>query len=238
MSSQPSDAGSPSSAREVELVVADSVTDQAESCVIHCDDSMIRVAFDWHFKRYGQGKRAWDVPYHISMWQRARTAFDLGSPSDFKYVYEELRRRWQVFRGRHGHWSTEQTFTTLRSCSPEMRSRRLADLRTSDIPTLWHVLQAMRDVKQTSHGPSTVAVSKFLHFWNPRLFVIVDDGMIWKWALAHHWVWEPIRRTRQATDMLLFGQPQKRRDETCDLGTYLAVLIWAGSFVRAHPQLV
>jgi len=200
---------------------------KAESCIIRCDDDTIRAAFDWHLARYGERKRAWDTPYHVSMWQRAQRAFEHRSQADFDYVYEELRRRWQVFRGSRDYWTSEQTFTSLMACCPELRNRRLAALTSSDIQRLWEVLQSVRDVKRTSNGSSTVAVSKFLHFWNPRLFVIVDDGVIWKWVLAHHWVWEPIRRMRDVTDVAIFGKRQEHEDVVCDLGTYLAVLVWA-----------
>ena len=122
-------------------------------------------------------------------------------------------------------------------CCSELRNRRLAELTPSDTERLWELLQSVRDVKHTRNGPSTVAVSKFLHFWNPRLFVIVDDGVIWNRVLAHHWIWEPIRRMRKITDAVIFGKGQKHDDVTCDLGTYLAILAWAGTFVRAHPQL-
>ncbi len=213
------------------------MTDEAESCIIRCDDETIRAAFDWHLARYGRRKRAWDTPYHISMWQRAQRAFELQSQADFDYVYDELRRRWQVFRGSREYWTAQKIFDTLMACCPELQNRRLVDLTPSDIPRLWEVLQSVQDVKQTRNGPSTVAVSKFLHFWNPRLFVIVDDGVIWKWVLAHHWVWEPIRQMREVTDAAIFGRHQEHEDVTCDLGTYLAVLVWAGAFVRANPQL-
>ena len=213
------------------------MTGEAEVCIIRCDDDTVRAAFGWHLVRYGRRKRAWDTPYHISMWQRAQKAFELGSQTDFDYVYEELRRRWQVFRGSRDYWTSEQAFTALNACCPELRNRRLAALTPADIPRLWEVLQSVRDVKRTGNGSSTVAVSKFLHFWNPRLFVIVDDGVIWKWVLAHHWVWEPIREMREVTDAAIFGKRQEHKDVTCDLGTYLAVLAWAGAFVRAHPLL-
>ena len=65
-------------------------TSPSLSCIIHCDDDTIRAAFDWHLVRYGERKRAWDTPYHISMWERAQKAFDLRSQADFDFVYEEL----------------------------------------------------------------------------------------------------------------------------------------------------
>jgi hypothetical protein len=213
------------------------VAANVERLMIHCDDATIQAAFAQHLERYGARQRAWDTPYHISMWQRAQKAFDLRSQADFDYIYEELRRRWQVFRGSRQHWTSEQAFNALLAGCPELQRRRLAELSPSDVPRLWDMLQSVRNLKQTGNGPSTVAVSKFLHFWNPRLFIIVDDGVIWKWVLAHHWVWEPIQRMREVTDISIFGGCQKHDDVTCDLGTYLAIVAWAGTFVRDHPQL-
>ena len=60
------------------MFVRKSMTGEAEVCIIRCDDDTVRAAFGWHLVRYGRRKRAWDTPYHISMWQRAQKAFELG----------------------------------------------------------------------------------------------------------------------------------------------------------------
>ena len=61
------------------------------------DDSEVRAAFKEHLEHYAKG-RAWGIDYHVEMWNLARDAFRRNSFVDFQTLYENLRRRWQVFR--------------------------------------------------------------------------------------------------------------------------------------------
>jgi len=82
-----------------------------------------------------------------------------------------------------------------------------------------------------------MAISKILHFYNPRLFIIVDGGMMWNWALSHPWIWKQIEPLRRAVDMAVFGSAQKRGDTACDAASYVAILIWAGDLLRGNPEI-
>ena len=211
------------------------MADDAEACGVQCGESTIRAAFEYYQQQYVQGKK-WDTKSHVLMWLWGEEAFSHGSQEVFGLIYEKLQRQWQVFRGSQTHLSAGDTFEALKACCPQLRNQRLSGLTMSDVPVLNEVLEKAAKVKLIKAGPSTVAVSKFLHFWNPKLFVIVDDSVMWKCVLAHHWVWKPIERAREATDRLLH-HCRKGKDQACDLKTYLAVLMWAGAFLRAHPQV-
>lgn len=153
-------------------------------------------------------------------------------------MYEELRRRWQAFRNSVSHWSAEQVFDSLNTRDSSLRNLRLTDLNDDSTKDLWSLLQDVRELKLNKNGPSVVAISKVLHFWNPKLFMIVDYGMIWNWVFRRWWLWQPLQAVRQETDARIFGSPQKHDDSSCDLASYLAVLVWAARVSRQNPLMV
>lgn len=201
------------------------------------DDRTIAAAFREHFLRYVTGKRGWDVSYHVRLWHQANRAFSNESPTEFDEVYGELRRVWQAFRGSGTSWSPEATFAKLLQCDQKCRGLRLLDLKESDWPVVWSVLQRMEGLKVNKTGPSIVAISKVLHFWNPSLFVIVDVGVVWNWVLRHQWIRREIQDVRKDTDQRLFGRVPDHSDETCDLATYLAILVWASQLLCRNPGI-
>jgi hypothetical protein len=201
------------------------------------EPATIKQAFEQHRSRYARRERAWDVDYHVELWGRARTAFERGCADEFAHLYEELRRRWQAFRGGESSWGWKETFEKLRSLDPAFLTLRLRHLEPGHTQSLWKLLREIEGLKTNSDGPSIVALSKFLHFWIPRLFVIVDQGVIWNWVLNHHWLWDEVKAVRGQVDQALFGGPCKRKDTACDLSSYLAVLLWSARLSRENPGI-
>jgi len=76
---------------------------------------------------------------------------------------------------------------------PDLRQLRLSELSKAHLPQVIQVLTEVSKVKQNKSGPSVVAVTKFLHFWNPRLFVIVDSSIVAQYVLRHRWIEKEIR---------------------------------------------
>jgi len=160
-------------------------------------ETSIREAFEQHAERYGSGRRAWDIGYHVDCWETAAEAFGGNSLPAFERLYRELKGRWQAFRGGEQRaWSASRTWAELRDLPQRLNDMLLSQLRLADGAECWEVLQRISEIKRNRDGPSVVAMSKFLHFWNPRLFVIVDRGVMWKYVLAHRWVWRPIDEVR------------------------------------------
>ena len=186
---------------------------------------------------YGVAKNG-RIPYHLECWSHARAAFDGSSFGDFEHIYRELKNRWQVFRGASGEpWSPSQTFDHLRSLPPEWRDCRLSQLTDDGLAGCWEIIRSIVDIKPMRHAPSVVAISKFLHFWNPRLFVIVDDAFMWRWVFTHQWLKRPIREMRERIQVLL---PQTRcppASGACDLLSYLSIVRWSADVVRANPEI-
>jgi hypothetical protein len=191
-----------------------------------------------HHKHYAARPRAWDIPYHVKCWRLAEEAFAKKSITQFNQLYEELRRKWQVFRGTHGdHWSAEKTFDHFKTLDGLFGRKRLSECLLDDSRGIWRLLEATADIKPNKHGTSVVAMSKFLHFWNPRLFVIVDFGVIWGFVLRHSWLWNEVKKVRSKVEARLPGKRPDPSDKVCDALTYLSILLWAAELVRDNPQI-
>jgi hypothetical protein len=201
------------------------------------DDKTVRDAFEEHFHRYVEGKD-WDIGERVKMWEMARRAFGQSSlNNDFHDLYESLGK-WQVFRRGVTHWPESETFNALVKCDTQLAKYRLSCICKDDLPAIWKLIESVQRIKENKSGrPSVVAVSKFLHFWNPRLFVIVDDGVVWKWVFGHQWLRKQVEQTREQTDPFL-DTIGKHDDSVCDLPTYAAVLVWASQLVRENPCIV
>ena len=135
-------------------------------------------AWQMHARVYAR-ERGWEIDDHIKCWRWAHRAFERASRADFADLYDHLRRYWLVFRGsKHTPWTPDQTFNHLAGLDQRYHTLRLSQLASGgDLEGCWTVIRSMSGIKPTK-SPSVVAISKFLHFWNPRLFVIVDDAVM------------------------------------------------------------
>lgn len=201
------------------------------------DAPTIDAAFQKHGEVYASQKR-WSIAHHVECWHRAAWAFEPGGAADFQWLYDQLRTGWQVFRSKHpSHWSSEQTSSAMAGLDPAWRGRRLATLGPADAPGVLGVLAAMAGIKQVKAGTSVVAVSKFLHFWNPGLFVIVDDAMMWRWVFARRWIRGPILALRDSLGRDVGGVHGAGPGEACDPLSYAAILLWSADLVRRNPLI-
>ena len=197
---------------------------------------VIEEAFQKHGQVYASG-RAWDISYHVELWKTASTAFGDNNFEIFETVYEELRRLWQVFRGVRGEpWKASKIWKELQGLPAEYRSKRLLDLEHRDTQACWNILNRFAEIKPGKNRPYVVAISKFLHFWNPGLFVIVDRDVMWSWVFRHQWLWQQINevRVRLAKELDVQCGP---KGEACDLLSYLSILVWGAAIIRANPSI-
>ncbi len=201
------------------------------------DTETIRAAFLSHHQKYGRGSRAWDPGHHVDCWELGHKAFRKGSFEDFRELYDQLQRVWHVLRGTNGEpWSAEVLYDHLSKLNVRWTRQRLSDIRQSELRGLRGVLEGLSGMKPVKHGISIVAMSKFLHFLNPRLFLIVDWGVMWRWVFAHSWLWSRIASTANNAGLSLEETPD-RSDSKCDLNAYLAILLWCGEILRANTGI-
>jgi hypothetical protein len=202
-------------------------------------DAAIAAAFERHGARYGGGRI---VGSYAACWSDAHEAFENGSAPAFERLYSELRARWQVFRSRT--WNpapAARVERILRGLPPSLRRLRLSDLADASprrLTAVWRAMGAVGVIKRTGDGPSLVALTKFLHFWNPRLFVIADRELVWGWVFGHAWLAEQVDRAQEALARRLprsiAGDPQSG----AEMGRYLAVLVWGAGVMRDNPSVM
>jgi len=203
-------------------------------------ETAIDAAFESHANAYGS-ERDWSIKGHMECWKRARNAFESGSDDDFSWLYDELRNNWQVFRSRNFVAPTSKKVRRILDSLPEsLRNQRLHDFAeptSAMLEELWNALTTAAEIKQNKDGPSLVAVSKFLHFWNPRLFVIADREVVWEWVLGHCWLQEQVEQVRRELEPSLPTAIRKHQYFSTDLMKYLAVLVWGGRVLRDNPSV-
>jgi hypothetical protein len=163
----------------------------------------------------------WGVGHKLDLYNYAKAAFETGASetekeASFDRIYESLCSGWQVFRNAAGPcWSAAQTFQVLTTaCAPCSRQSHFTavTLIGSDYHSkIQECLSSMGSIKPTTHYPEVypwMAVSKFLHFFNPRLFPIYDLEFVWKkvangvfkqdyWEFCERHGFNPIDDTQQ-----------------------------------------
>jgi hypothetical protein len=168
----------------------------------------------------------------MQMYQAAARAFRAGGRlDDFQVVYEGLRK-WKLFRAGRVE-AAETVFEWLNAGERHLRQRRLSTLEPHDWEAIWDAIYRMRNVKPNMTGPSLMAISKFLHFWNPRLFVICDQEEVERFVFGHQWLRTQLNGV-DAGDLVNEGAvaPHPRLTE------YLRVLAFASEFVRANQHIL
>ncbi len=195
----------------------------------------IQRAYEAHALVYDR-QRGWDIPHHVECWCRAQAAFDNGSFVDFKWLYQQLRNYWFVFRPYTTRsWSAAQTFDCLRRLESSWQRLALHDLGDESLRYCLNIIIQLKDIKPNKTGPSIVAISKFLHFWNPRLFVIVDDAVMWQWVFEHDWIWNAVLSARN--ELAIHDNEKDSIGESCDVASFLAILTWSRDLLLENPSI-
>jgi hypothetical protein len=136
---------------------------------------------------------SWVNEEFLNLYDASWRAFDPSLSADeayrsFERVYVRLISYFQIFRPQSPAdcWPPPQIFETIKREFPEFSWRRTLNL--SNFPKsgtglrLESWLSKMQGIKPKKQYP-IMAVSKFLHFYNPRLFPIYDNKMIWEKVL-------------------------------------------------------
>ena len=191
----------------------------------------VRLAFNAFCKR----RVGWvdTIALQLEMYEAASGAFrGNGNLAGFGTVYAGLKK-WKV--GRAGTLlSPETILDRYRNLSLELRTKRLSSLTPADWPLVWDALRQLKDIKQTKKGePRVMAVSKFLHFWNPRLFVICDQQEVEGFVFGHHWLRAQLESMAVARHV---GETVVARES--GLGQYLKLMALASEFVRSNPGIL
>lgn len=151
--------------------------------------------YQWALGQYGIKASAWgwSVRDKLILYDHAVDAFDPQATASYRQakfdkIYSELKRHWQVFRSSSSYLNSTQVYTQLNSVAAQPVASGSLDLQTfnatTDCATVSACLQAISGIKvlKSGHYP-WMAASKFLHFYNPTLFPIYDQAVIWNQVL-------------------------------------------------------
>jgi hypothetical protein len=130
--------------------------------------------------------RGWGIDEKIRLYEASTRAFEpaMPDPEAFGEIYRILRR-WQVFRGTAARacWSQLEIFDGIRNEFSEFAwgsSVALPNFAGSGKQEgLLSSLAKIKGIKPNAGYP-VMAVSKFLHAYNPSLFPIYDNEVIWE----------------------------------------------------------
>jgi len=198
--------------------------------------NITKEAIDSAFNCLAERYQNWfaDSKAMLDLYNSANRAFvGEGSLGDFRIVYEELRGKWQVFRGGQGHWSLEQTYRVLKDLPEDLKNCCLSELDTYKWRDVWNAIESLKDIKQLKEGPSLVAISKFLHFWNPRLFVIFDSEVVENWVFRHKYLADQLNseHVKSVLDQLNLNNNSR-------LPKYFKALVFASDLISNYPHIL
>jgi hypothetical protein len=196
----------------------------------------IDLAFEAHERVHFK----WPISEIIRYWGYGQDAFaQPPDPAAFRKLYEGLKG-WQVFRPLKAPPTSAEVYSILANAVsrfPGVKQLKLSELTPGNLGQVGIVLDAVRYLKVNDDGPSLMAVSKFLHFLNPRLFVIVDRQFVGGFALQHEWVCHEVEAAEART--LAHGLPLDCPGSclVSDELRYLDILLWAGGVMRDNPYI-
>lgn len=150
------------------------------------NESQQRQALNNYFTAWGDDK--WIIR-DVNLYNASQQAFysDLDSASalrQFEKIDNELTGYWQVFRPhpRSSCWPPAQIYKAITGKFGEFAwtgSVTLTNfLKSGTGLRLQASLESLREIKPNQGFP-IMTVSKFLHFYNPALFPIYDEAVIW-----------------------------------------------------------
>jgi hypothetical protein len=193
----------------------------------------------FHVRYVEQARRAWDIDHHIRLWADARASVEgKDNGEGFLRTLEELRSHWQIARGKGAVMlDFPRVLPLLQDKAASALSWKLSTVTEDNAIKLFQIVSDVACIKQVMSEPSLMAISKVLHFYNPRLFMIVDRAMVWDWALSRRWVWAPFEAVRKRIDPVVGCDVARRNDAACDIASYVAILIGGGELLRANPHV-
>ncbi len=204
--------------------------------MVDCPRVMIveRNTIDKAFGRFVIAYEKWSIPHQLGLYQAGEKAFEgSGDETSFRKIYDALAGGWQALRPKpKGIWEADRAFREFMALSQEFRKRKLSELDEPGWQAVWDCMNHVRAIKPNKSGPSLVAISKFLHFWNPHVFVIVDGAKVQGWVFGHKWL---SNQLPPLDDLPRISEADDQR--TSRLIWYLRVLRWAAEVVRANPHI-
>ena len=190
-----------------------------------------------HREEYAR-KRSWEISHHIKMWDIAYCAFNNKDFNAFEKLFEILRKEWQIFRPKKEIPGAIEVFRMLNGIDEKIANTKLSNLKISQLPGLMETLKTTAEIKRTKDSISIMAVSKFLHFRNPSLFIIKDKAVIENFVLEHAWIRDGINEINKELVVMCEkgnGIDAKIKNQ---FEQYIAFLLWGAKLINDNPVIV
>ena len=165
----------------------------------------------------------------LQMYEDSIDAFDRIKLEFFERVYKALHK-WGLFRNGKVKINVNTIFETMLRLNNELRNRCLSGLTSNDWPIIRKSILQMKGVKPLKDSISIMAISKFLHFWNPKLFVICDRKEIEQFVFGHKW----LMKQRDSMDI---GQHTDKTKVDKQVSGYLKLLALASDLIKSNPSI-
>lgn len=130
---------------------------------------------------------SWPIDYKLELYTKAKISFDSKTKESekmfrFNELFENLVGNWQIFRpiSKEKCWEPEKIFNFLSHELNEFgRNKDLLNIKEDELARLKLMLEKMHSLKPLKDNNfPTMAVTKILHFYNPKLFPIYDSKVI------------------------------------------------------------
>ncbi|MHB9130423.1 MAG: hypothetical protein ACYDBB_04940 [Armatimonadota bacterium] len=179
--------------------------------------------------------RGWPVKDKVRLYRLCGEAFNHELPYNvrfqhFESIYNELLSKWHIFRNAVSYQPAKQVYDAL-AALPESCRRESALTLASYRPDL-HIgllqqcIEDLYEVKRLKRRPTSImAISKFLHLYNPRLFPVFDGEV----------VRETVLRSFRA-EWLAFHEAPRTADLYVDVRDYLKYIAWANSVLQQRDS--
>jgi hypothetical protein len=206
----------------------------------------------WALKQYQhfaeQRTSAWSIrDSKLENYKHGAIAFDPAGDRDqrqaaFQRIYDQLKGYWQVFRPGQASWDDRTLFNVLNddlSTCNRTGGLTLANLSDDGYSCILDGLDKLRGLKKMQYYP-IMAVSKFAHFFNPKLFPIFDTSVISNQVLGDAFAseWNAFYYQFQPTAHRLF-QSRWASTETRGLQDPITYIAWAAKMIgQRHASLM
>jgi len=141
------------------------------------------------YERFAE-ERGWSLSHKLELYRAGNIAFSSSYSEDkrrenFETIYNSLKGYWGIFRPftKGKVWESPKVFDVLtKNCGACSRDSILSLVNLKDEQSKAAISECLAKVKgikslKDDRFP-TMAVSKFLHFFNPKLFPIYDNKVI------------------------------------------------------------
>lgn len=150
------------------------------------DEKLFQTALNIYIEK----RDTWKLDDKIRLYELAKDAFNQNvslqqREEKFKLMYDDLKS-WQIFRKARHYLSYQELFSLLNTDTCQACSRERVTLLDwkNHYSVIAECIEKVKNIKIKPSGKySVMAFSKFLHFFNPKLFPIFDQEYIGKKVL-------------------------------------------------------